>query len=111
MWIGIEKDSGKKRVFICGYQTSDNHHGRRGPWRQSSWRDSSWRDSLRGQTSPRREILRGEIFSVERTAEEREALWRDSLRGETSPRRDNLQGENISMERFFGERGAPGEPG
>jgi hypothetical protein len=39
-------------------------------------RISLWRDSLRGETSPRRDNLRGEDISVERLFEEREATGR-----------------------------------
>jgi len=86
-------------------------------------RKSPWRESLRGETSPRREVLRGERLqgetlsmertsmertSMERTSKETGASWRDSLLGEVSPRRDDLQGDNDSVERFFEERLSPG---
>jgi hypothetical protein len=61
-------------------------------------RDSSRRDSLRGQTSPRREYLRGEILSVERLLRGETSPWREELYGEI------LQGETLSMERTAEER-------
>jgi hypothetical protein len=70
MWIGLE-DLGKENVLIREY--------RGGPWRESSWR----------------EILRGEILSVEKPLQgemvfkERISLWRDSSR------REKLRGEPV----------------
>jgi hypothetical protein len=58
MWIG---GFGQGKRFYTRISRMMNSKEGEGPWR-----DSSWRDPLRGQTSPRRECLRGEFLSVER---------------------------------------------
>jgi hypothetical protein len=94
----------------------DRHGGMRSVERFFMERDSSWRDSLRGQTSPRRECLHGDILSVEgllrgekssaeRFSKERLSPWREQprreiLHGETLSVEKPLQGEMISKERI-----------